>query len=188
MAIDLVIRLKRFFMHEILIIVRDLCQLKRGPQDLPYSPPWLIALIAASVLVDLLIAMMTGVEDGVLSRSLFSTGFAIAVLYALLGMRNLRARFVQAAMALVSCAMVFSLLILPLALASGKLPLNPQQLSPLQVLLAWLSFAMIIWKFTVDAHILRHALNIPFFAAMLIAIMWSIVDLTLARLFFGVPP
>ncbi len=172
-------------MNDLLFIVRDLCQLKRGPQDLPYAPQWLLGLLIASVMLDLVIAMVTGVNDGVFGRSLFSTGFALAVLYALLGMRNLPARFVQAAIALISCAMVFSLLLLPLVMASGKLPANPQELSPLQVLLAWLSFAVIVWKFAVDAHILRHALNIPFFAGMLIAVLWSIVDLTLARLFFG---
>lgn len=176
-------------MNELALIVRDICQLKRGPQDLPYWPTGLILLLVASIVVDWCIALLTASEQPyILVRSLFSNVFALVILYILLSLRSLQTRFVQTAIALVACGIVFSLLVLPIALASGKMPATPQQLSPLQMLLAWVTFAIIVWKFTVDGHILRHALNIPFAAGLTIAVVWAIADLSLARLFLGAAP
>lgn len=165
-------------------LVRDLCQLRRGPEDMPYAPQLLMGLILASVLLDMALGAALGVEGSILPRSLMSTALILGLCWTALTARGLGARFVQAASALIACAMVFSLLMLPIAALTGAPPETPEQLTPVQVLLAWTALAVIVWKLSVDAHILRHALNAPFALGFLLAVAWAVADWALGRAVF----
>ncbi|HET6546081.1 MAG TPA: hypothetical protein VFG55_04960 [Rhodanobacteraceae bacterium] len=169
---------------EFLRLVRDLCQLRRGPQDLAYSPLLLLVLVVASVLLDMALGGVLEVKGSVLPRSLLSTALILALCWTALAARGLGNRFVQAGSALVACAMAFSLLMLPIAALTGTPPATPEQLTPLQVLLAWLALAIIVWKLSVDAHILRHALDAPFALGFLLALAWALADWALGRAVF----
>lgn len=170
---------------EFLRVVRDLCQLRRGPEDVPYAPQLLLVLILASVLLDVALGAALGVKASILPRSLLSTGLILALCWTALTARGLGTRFVQAASALVACAMVFSLLMLPIAALTGAPPATPEQLTPMQVVLAWTALAVIVWKLCVDAHILRRALDAPFALGFLLALAWALADWALGRAVFN---
>ena len=91
----------------------------------------------------------------------------------------------QTATALLSCSIVFTLLVIPIAvLLSGK-PKRPHQLTPVQWLFALVALPVAIWKFVVDAHVFRHALSITFARGLAVAAAWLamlwIVGLRAAR-------
>ena len=166
-------------MQSLFTVVRDICLLRRGPQDLPYSTRLLAGICIASVALQLIIAQILGIQGNTIAASLFGLGFTLGVLYVLLSLRGVRSRFVQAASALLACALLFSVLSLPIALLSGGKPPTPENVTPLQLLLGLVSLPIVIWKIVIDAHILRNSLNLPFFAGLVIAIFWLLAEMKL---------
>lgn len=165
-------------------LVRDLCQLRRGPDEVPYSPALLGLLVGASVLLDVLAGSLLGRAGDVLPRSLVSTGLVLALCWIALFIRRLGNRYVQTASALVACSIVFSLLILPFAWLAGPAPTPPAPLSPLQTLLWWAMLAIIIWNLAVNAHIVRRALDAPFAFGLALAFAWALADWALGHALF----
>ncbi|MGA9335486.1 MAG: hypothetical protein WBV39_14500 [Rudaea sp.] len=163
-------------MPSLLILLRDICLLRRGPQDLPYSPRLLITICVASLALQWLFAQIVGIQDDTLPAGLLGLGFNMGVLYLLLSLRGLRSRFVQAQSALLLCALLFLLLTLPVSLIVGSPQPTGETVTSLQMLvvLAWLP--IMIWKVVVDAHILRHSLDLPFFGGLIVAIVWLLVE------------
>ena len=66
-----------------------------------------------------------------------------------------------------------------IVLLSGGRPLSPDQVTPLQALLGLVALPVMVWKLVVDAHILRHSLNVPFFGGLALAVLWIIAELAL---------
>ena len=179
--------LSREFLNSLLQLLRDICLLRRGPQDAPFSPQLLIAVCAASLLLQLAIAGVLGIEGDALGAGLIGLAFNLGVLYALLTLRGVRSRFVQTAIALTACAILFAILSVPIVLLAGGKPPTPETMTPLQAVLGLLALPVVVWKLVVDAHILRHSLNLPFFAGLLIALFWVIVELRLGAALGGPP-
>ncbi len=165
-------------MSDLLLYIRDLCLRRRGPQDMPYSLRLLLIFIGAELTIDMLVANVLGYTENSLSRFLLITSFKLIALNIILTLRDLRARYVQTASALMACSVVFTLMLFPLQLAmSGFTPNTaPQDVTPLQMLAMWLTLAIVIWKVRVDANILRQALNAPAFAAYLLAILAVVIE------------
>jgi hypothetical protein len=166
-------------------LLRDICLLRRGPQDVPHSPRLLVAVCAANLLLQLAIVSVLGIEGDALGAGLIGLAFNLAVLYALLSLRSVRERFVQTATSLIACAVLFAILSLPVVLMSGGKPPTAETISPAQALLGLLALPLVVWKLVVDAHILRHGLNLPFFAGLLIALFWVIAELRLGAALGG---
>jgi len=147
-------------MYQLLYLLRDVIQLRRGPQDAPHSPGLLVALCAASLVLQLAIARLLKVEGETLGAGILALAFNLGLLYLLLSVRKLSNRFVQAAFTLLGVAIVFQLLSLPI----------------------------VIWKLIVDAHVLRHSLDLPFLSGLVIAVCWIIAELILGAALGGGAP
>ena len=165
-------------------LVIDLCLLRRGPEDMPYSTALLGLLIGVGVLLDVATGALLGETSDVLPRSLVSTGLVLALCWTALALRGLGNRYLQTASALLACSIVFSLLILPFAWLSGPAPSPPAQLTPTQVLLGWAMLAIVVWNLVVNAHILRRALDAPFVLGFALALAWAIADWSLGHVLF----
>lgn len=166
----------------------NLCRFRGGPQDLPYKPGLLIGMLVVSVILDLSSANLLDIGDNALARSLFSTSLLLALCWIALGIRGMLARFVQTATALVGCAMIFSILIVPLAWLFGAPSGADAVLSPQQILVAWLGLGILVWKIAVDAHNVRQAIEAPFWLGFALALAWSVADFALSRIFFAAAP
>jgi hypothetical protein len=175
-------------MRQLLLLLRDLCQLRRGPQDMPHSPRLLIGVCIASLLLQLGIVRVLGIAGDALGAGVLSLAFNLGVLYLLLNLRGLTSRFVQAALALLCCAMVFSLLSLPIVLLAGGHPPTPEQVTPLQLLLGLVALPIVVWKLVVDAHILRHSMNLPFLGGLAVALLWLVAELAFGAAIGGAAP
>lgn len=128
---------------------------------------------------------LLGYDDTLLARSLLSISLLLALCWTALSIRGLGNRYVQTATALVSCSMAFSLLILPLAWMFGNPDGAEVTLAPAQVMIVWLGLGVLIWKVAVDAHIVRQAIDAPFWLGFLLAVSWAIADYALSRVLFS---
>lgn len=131
-------------------LLGDLLRLRRGPQDVPYSPTLLrLALIPYVLLGSALAAFAMPLSRALLYGSTEAALLA-ALVYASLTVRRRPARYVQTLTALLLVGAVFNALSLPLtALARPE--------NDLGVLI----LVLVAWSFAVSVHILRLALDIP---------------------------
>jgi hypothetical protein len=166
-------------------VVLDLCRLRSGPQELPHSLGLLAALLVAGLALDLATGDALELNQPVLARSLLSTILLLGLSWTALAIRGLGHRYLQTATALVACSIAFSLLILPMAFQFGTLPAADAAPTPAQMLIVWLGLGTLVWKISVDAHIVRQAIEAPYWLGFLLALSWMIADFALARVIFS---
>jgi drug/metabolite transporter (DMT)-like permease len=172
-------------MKSLLESIRDILLLRRGPQDLPFSA----ALLGTLILFALAIGLAVSAQRVPVAVAAPQLGFEVLLLLALawipLAVARRRERFVQTATALVAAAIAFNLLAVPVVLGVGELPRDPRALTTLQVVLGWLSLALLAWKLVVSGHVLRHALDVPLRIGVLIAAAFLAGEVVLNLALFG---
>lgn len=173
-------------MAPLLPLLVDLCLLRRGPQDLPYSPRLTRSLVLLGLGCDLLYVALLEVQ-GALPRVVFGLALTLALPWWLLGWRQRRERYAQTLAALAGSGVLFTLLFLPLALwAQQHVPAEGvETLTREQLAAGWLVLGLLGWKLAVNGHILRHALDLPRTAGLALALGWFLVEFNLDRLLFG---
>ena len=175
-------------MKVLLAMFREVCLLKRGPQDLPHST----GLLAGVLLVDFaLSAIVTGRFGGTqggalpLAQVAVMLGVMLALPWLALRIAGLAPRFVQTATALVATDIVFTLLALPVLLGIGPIPATPEQITLGQAMLSLVGLTLLVWQTAVRGNILRHALDASFAIGVLIAIGFLIVERLLGGWLFA---
>jgi hypothetical protein len=172
-------------MKSLLESIRDILLLRRGPQDLPFSS----SLLGALILLALAIGLAVSAQRVPIAVAAPQLGFEVLLLLALawvpLAVAKRRERFIQTATAMVAVAIAFNLLAVPVVLGVGELPKDPRALSTVQVLLGWLSLALLAWKLVVSGHILRQALDVPLRIGVLIAAALLAGEVVLNLALFG---
>jgi hypothetical protein len=159
-------------MIQFLQLLRDILWLRRGPQDLPYSPALLVAVCVADFALQWSLVQFLSLDSGSLPLSLIELAIILGFAYLILMTRGLTNRFVQTATALQCCSIVFTLLVTPaLFILSGN-PKLATPLTPIQSLFALATLPVAIWKFVVDAHIFRNALSVTFARGLGVAATW----------------
>ena len=172
-------------MPNFLPILRDILLLRRGPQDLPYSTQLLTAVAVASAIVQSLAGAILLSAGGLLivASAVFSVLLTMLALNVMLGIRRVRNRFVQTATAMLGCNLLFSLISIPAALILPTKPMTtPEQVPFIALLLMPLAVACAIWQIAVNAHILRHSLDLPFWGGVAMVLLWVFVAYVLAGL------
>ena len=169
-------------MPPFLQIFRDILLLRRGPQDLPYSTQLLTMVAVASVVMQAFVAAIRFHEASVVTllSAILSVALTLGALNLMLGMRRLRNRFVQSATALIGCNLVFLVVNLPFALLFPTTIESADQPSMIMLLLLPLGLASVIWQLAVNAHVLRHSLDIPFSGGIAIVFSWAVIIAVLA--------
>lgn len=153
---------------------------RAGPQDFPYDPKLTAPLV-------LLAALATGLQAMPLLPFAGAVAAAIATVAALamatrfvLRMRQLDARFHQTFAALLATNAVLTLLIVPfasqLAPALHEISANPaliehpeQMKATLPLGVTFLMLLLSFWSLLVNASIFRYAINVSYFAGLMIA-------------------
>lgn len=178
-------------MSSVVAIFRDILLLRRGPQDLPYSPRLLLGLAAVSVLVPLLqTPVIAGLEipfGTALLGSVFGVLFLLGVLRLILRLRGFANRFVQTACAFLGTDLIFTAINLPLQWLYGTPPQLPgaateSPLTEIQVLVTVLSLPLRVWAILVWAHIFRHSLAVSLGRGIAIVLGLGIIVVLLASL------
>jgi len=148
--------------------VLDVCLLRRGPQDLPFSPPAVTAFTAALLGVQLVFAAYHEAGAAALAaRALVTLLILFGATLALLRFRAMENRASQTLLALAGTSLVFSLVMMPLALVLRPY-LGNDNPPPAMMVFALAAVFAFFWKLRVEAAIWRQALEIPVSAAYLL--------------------
>ncbi len=157
--------------------------LRKGPQDLPYSP-FLLLLLLGCVTGLWLLAMFLPSENIAHIPAANRILFVLAVMlvnvggiYVLLRLFHFGARVVQTLTAMLGASLILSLIHQMLYVAVIATGGNSG-------LLTVVGIFIIVWSLIIDAYILRQALSISLLVAGLLAYSFFLAELAL-RSYFG---
>ena len=157
----------------------QLCLLRRGPQDLPASPPLLGLMAVTNGLVGVLGSLdYFGTPGRAMAASLLDTLLVAGLVYATLGFAGHRPRFVQTLTAVYGVGVLFGAVMLVAQSLVGALGALPLVALINLIVLGWLHLAL--------GHVLRHALEMDLWAGIAIAVGYTVIGLTLVNIYF--PP
>jgi len=160
---------------------RDLCLFRRGPEDMPYAPWLLVALLIVAAIAEAAFDLHGGVRAGVVAAASIGTLATLAALLGLLRWRGRPERFVQTALALVASSLLFELIAMPLTLVIGH-PVSPADIRGGQVLATLAVLVLAIWQVCISVNVLRRALDIPVAGGVLALLLLGFVDLFVTAL------
>lgn len=168
-----------------------ICRFRRGPEDMPYSPPLLIALLIGCGALQVGFNLYNGATAGVAAAVLVGGLGGIGVLYLLLRGRGQSLRFVQTLIALAAVYLLFGVVIdtlisvLSLTALSEQIIKHPGQTPVLttgQTAVIPGVVALVIWQFCVFVGIVRRALEISVAGAVLLLLLLFLADWFFASL------
>src|SRR5687768_10500973 len=112
---------------------------------------------------------------------------ALLLPWVLLRSRGLGARYVQTLTALVGTGVLFTLAYLPVAWLASDLPVPDPAATPTQkqLIVAWLTLALVGWKLAINGHVWRHAMGWPLAAGLALAVGIFMLEIGLLRLLFA---
>lgn len=146
-----------------------ICMLRTRPQDLPASTGFLLVSVVAYLATNLVLSL----ANESFSRALLTALLDLAVLYIFvrisLLVRRVPERLTQTLGALTGSGAILALLAAPLLILA-----RPD--TGVAVVPAVLWLPLVIWSVGVFGHVMRHALDIPFPAGILMAIAYLVIS------------
>ncbi len=142
----------------------DICRLRLKPQDLPHSNALLgVTLLAYTILSVLLSLLQFSAQEALLS-ALVDTCLLVILISSLLFFTNHSTRITQTLTALAGTNCILGIISFPLMLWFG---FSEGGMSiPILLLLT-----LIVWNMFIYAHIIHHALTVPFFVGALLTML-----------------
>jgi hypothetical protein len=164
----------------------QLCLLRIGPQDLPYSPPALAVLAGGLVALQVAFGVSQGMAGvGLVARAAVTLFLLLGVTAHLLRWRGFGNRTLQTQLALAGTGLLFALAMLPTAMA--LLPHAGDPDPPASVMpFALGAIVLFFWKLRVDAAIWLQALELRPGQAYALAVALLLAESLLVLLL--VPP
>lgn len=175
--------------------LRDLCLFRRGPEEMPYSPPLLIALLVACGVLQVGFNLYDAVKPALVAGSVIGAVAVIGAVFLLLRGRDKSERFIQTTMALATVYLLFDVVtnLLTLLLPMKELrkqwlsqPGHVPSLTGNQTLALLVVAALAIWQLCVWIGTLRRALEIPVAGGVLVFLMLVFVNLIVTAVVAGV--
>lgn len=158
-------------MNALLMVFINLCRLRVGPQDLPYSRFLMTLCVGCYALVGLGVSLLDQTLGLALLSTVVDTGLLLALAWLGLWVRNNTTRARQTITALTGTGILFGLIGWPLIAWLQQIDENtPTSLSLLLL-------ALIIWNITVIGNILRHALELPMWLGTGVALLYVYTSL-----------
>ncbi|HLB30152.1 MAG TPA: hypothetical protein VJN91_01375 [Gammaproteobacteria bacterium] len=156
-------------MTELLRPFLGICLLRARPQDLPAARVLLGFCIVAYLTTGVFVAW-PGREfiDAVLI-SLVDTLILLGFTAFLVAVRSHIERWLQTATALTGAGTIFNLIAIPIVLLLNRQGFSEVGMTLLQSLLEFSILILLIWNIAVIGFIYRHALELPFMAALVIS-------------------
>ena len=165
-------------MNALIILFLDLCRLRAGPQDLPFSRFLMLLCTACYALTSLGVALLDQNLHLAIVSTVVDTGLLVGLAWLALWVRDRAARRTQTITALTGTGTIFGLLGWPLIGWLQELGEN----SP--AFLSLLLLVLIIWNIAVIGNILRHALDLPQWLGTGIALLYVYTSLRVMSILY----
>ena len=156
----------------------EMCWLRATPRQVPASPYLLWLALGFYLLVDLLTALPGAGWRSALGLTLVDLALLVGFTALLLRLSGKQARLNQTLSALAGTGALLGLVALPLVLAVQQDPAPP--------LAGLLWLVVLFWSLAVRAHILRHALSVPFGVGLVISAVYAVILLWLVQWLFPI--
>ncbi len=168
---------ERLSMQALLMFFIDLARLRRGPQDLPASSALLILLASLSIILGTVNgAQMFGGVNAALGANLLDLLLTMTMLFVLLQFTGHAARWLQTTNAFLGLGVLAGSIMLLVKPSAEALGVSDVAMLVDLVLVVWLHVAL--------GNVLRHALEIPMLAGVLIVLSYTVMAFSLiARVF-----
>lgn len=169
-----------------------LLQLKGSPADLPYQPSWLAGLLLAYVSLTVVLYQLLATPSG-LQAALGAAILHLLFVRGVLWLRSRSARWVQTMTGLFTIWLLLDLLLVPPILVLAALGVKLELASSAaggqtaSSFLELLLVALLVWRLLAEGHVLRIALELPYAAALVIALSLLIVESSLLQLWLSKP-
>lgn len=178
-------------------LFRDVCLLKKGPQDVPYSIFLLVLLCFLDFGQTLLFDMglnkaqkaldtLTVINSFKAILRLVSSGLFVFIV---LQIKQLSSRWVQTFTTMVGCNILINIIAFPLILMLFTI-MPTEEAAPSSISSSVIFIFTIIgviaagiWSIVVNAHIFRHALNIKFLMGVLMTFACSGFTILIVKFF-----
>lgn len=160
----------------------DVCRLIKRPQDIPGSKNLLTLCLVVYGLMSILLAMLSQPMDKAVLAGILEVILIMVFSQALLQIRGKSSRWTQTVTALAGTGIVISLIALPIYILIGVGGTNEASSGIGQGIGLLLLATLACWNIVIMAHILRHALEVNFVLAIVLAItyIWIIFSFTSA--------
>ncbi len=156
-------------MLDLLRVFVDIALWRRGPQHLPASG--LLLLITAAVYCALTLAfgsIVSRPEDRLEMRTALELGLGIGWIWLMLALFGRSQRFFQTATAILGTTALLTPLVL--GLQGGLVRLGQTHVLTVPLLFGLLT--VVVWYLLITAHILRSALEVSLFVAILLTLLY----------------
>ncbi len=166
----------------LLLAFFDICRLVKRPQDIPASRNLLTLCLVLYGLLSIQLASLSQPLDKAVLAGVLEVVLIMLFSFALLQISGKSARWVQTVTALSGTGVIISIIALPLYLFIGIGSDNTVNSSGFQVFGLLFLAILACWNIAIMGHILRHALDINMFLAVVLAIayIWIIFSFTAA--------
>ena len=161
----------------------QICLLRQGPQDLPTSGILLGLTLAAHTLMAILLSNISLSVASAFLAGLLDTVMLVTLAGTLLYVQRRGARILQTVTALAGTGAIITFIALPI---SGWLHGADQSAGEGGFALLLL-LILTGWSLAVAAHIFRHALSIPYFFGLILAVVFYAISISVFRALFPVP-
>lgn len=160
----------------------QICLLRQGPQDLPTSGILLAITLAAYTLLTVLFSTASLSVAGALLWGVLNTVLMTALTTTLLYVQGRSARVIQTLTALAGTGAVITFIALPIFAW-----LHGVDRAVGEAAFAWLlAVFLTLWSLAITGHIIRHALSIPYFFGLVLAVVFYVISISVFRTLFPV--
>jgi len=165
-------------MFSLLRLFLSLCQLQRGPQDLPATPALLRQTILLCFFSGVLVFSVSLSLPDALLRASVSLAVSLLLWPIVLHASGRQHRLLQTLTAVLGCAALMNFLLWPLLWLLDSL-------GEKAALLPLLALGLALWSLVVNGHILRHTMDWPLPRSIALAVLLFALRFGIYQLVFG---
>ncbi|GMQ76568.1 MAG: hypothetical protein BMS9Abin01_1849 [Gammaproteobacteria bacterium] len=158
----------------------QICLLRQGPQDLPTSGILLAIALTAHTVISILLSNMSLSVASALLSGVVDTALLVVLAGVLLYVQRRNTRLIQTLTALAGTATILTTIALPI---SGWLH-GADQAAGEGGFALLLLLIITGWSLAVAGHIYRHALSVPFFVGLVLAVVFYWISVSVFRTLF----
>jgi hypothetical protein len=160
----------------------DICRMIKRPQDIPESKNLLTLCLTIYGLLSILLASLSQPAEKAILAGVVEVALIMIFSLALLQTSGKSSRWTQTVTALSGTGIIISIIAFPIYILIGVGELSEVELNTSQNIGLLLLAVLACWNIAIMGHILRHALELNFIFAVLLAItyIWIIFSFTTA--------